>query len=505
MFTMRSAGILMPITALPSPWGIGTLGRSARAFLDFLVESGQTYWQLLPIGPTGYGDSPYQSFSSYAGNPYLIDLDDLAARGLLMPEEYRHLDWGADPARVDYGRLYQNRFAVLQKAVGRLWAGETKEVQAFCEKEADWLADYALFMALKDHFDGKPWQDWPDGLRRRQPDTLAQMAKTLAESIRFWKGVQFLFFAQWERLKRLAAEKGIAIIGDLPIYVAGDSVDVWAHPGQFQMDADLRPTRVAGCPPDGFSADGQLWGNPLFDWKRMRRDGYRWWMRRISFQFRFYDVLRIDHFRGFDSYYAIPVSAQTARNGTWEPGPGLDFFRTMEQTVGQRAIIAEDLGFLTPSVQQLLADTGYPGMKVLEFAFDSRDGGGRVYQPHNYPKNCVAYVGTHDNDTALGWLETADPEDVALAREYLHLDAAEGENWGMMRAIWCSTADCAIVQMQDLLGLGTEARMNTPSTLGSNWQWRARPGFDSEALARRLRRQMQLYERQPQGRKEEPV
>ena len=505
MFYMRSAGILMPITALPSPWGIGTLGMSARSFLDFLVESGQTYWQLLPIGPTGFGDSPYQPFSSYAGNPYFIDLDDLAEMGLLLPEEYQNLDWSPASACVDYGLLYQSRFQVLERAVDRLWAREEKSVQSFCEKEKDWLDDYALFMSLKDHFNGKPWQDWPDDLRRRKTEALEQARKQSEGDIRFWKGVQFLFFEQWDRLKNLAAEKGISIIGDLPIYVAEDSADVWAHPEQFQMDAELHPTRVAGCPPDGFSADGQLWGNPLFHWERMKKDGYRWWMRRVSFQFRFYDVLRIDHFRGFDAYYAIPASAENAKKGTWEPGPGLAFFQAMEKAVGRRSIIAEDLGFLTASVRQLLANTGYPGMKVLEFAFDSRDGGGRVYQPHNYPTNCVAYVGTHDNDTALGWLRTADPEDVALAREYLHLDSAEGENWGMMRAIWSSTADCAIVQMQDLLGLGTEGRMNTPSTLGGNWQWRALPGFDSPALAKRLRRQMELYERLPQGRKGEQI
>ena len=502
---MRSAGILMPITALPSPWGVGTLGRAARAFLDFLVESGQTYWQILPIGPTGYGDSPYQPFSSYGGNPYFIDLDDLARQGLLQKEEYEGLDWGSQPDRVDYSALYRQRFPVLRKAVERLWAGEEEAVREFCQKEARWLEDYALFMALKDRFDGVPWQSWPEGLRRRQPQALEEARGQLAAELKFWKGLQFLFFAQWDSLKALAAEKGISIIGDLPIYVAEDSADVWAHPEQFQMDEQLRPTRVAGCPPDGFSADGQLWGNPLFDWARMEQDGYRWWMERISFQFRFYDVLRIDHFRGFDSYYAIPATAETAKEGAWEPGPGIAFFRSMERVVGQRPIIAEDLGFLTPSVQKLLEDTGYPGMKVLEFAFDSRDGGGRVYQPHNYPAHCVAYVGTHDNDTALGWLSTARPEDVALAREYLHLDPAEGENWGMMRAIWSSAAGCAIVQMQDLLGLGSEGRMNTPSTLGGNWQWRALPGFDSPALARRVRRQMELYERLPEEKGGEAV
>lgn len=376
MFYMRSAGILMPISALPSRWGIGTLGMSARTFLDFLVDSGQSYWQMLPIGPTGYGDSPYQPFSSYAGNPYFIDLDDLAESGLLLPEEYQSLDWSADPVCVDYGLLYQSRFQVLQRAVNRLWIRNKKIVQSFCDKEKDWLEDYALFMSLKDHFKGKPWQQWPEDLRRRQSKALEWARKQLEHDVQFWKGVQFLFFEQWNSLKSLAVTKGISIIGDIPIYVAEDSADVWAHPEQFQMDDELHPTRVAGCPPDGFSADGQLWGNPLFNWQRMKMDGYRWWVRRISFQFRFYDVLRIDHFRGFDAYYAIPSLAKNAKEGTWEPGPGLAFFQTMEKAVGQRSIIAEDLGFLTPSVRQLLEDTGYPGMKVLEFAFDSRDGGG---------------------------------------------------------------------------------------------------------------------------------
>ena len=493
----------MPITALPSPWGIGTLGKDAREFLDFLADSGQTYWQMLPIGPTGYGDSPYQPFSSYGGNPYFIDLDDLWEAGLLERRDYADLDWGTEPGRVDYGLLYQRRFHVLRKAVERLWRAKAEAVGSFCRAEAHWLEDYALFMALKDSFGGAPWQSWPEELRRREPRALVEAGRRLERALRCWKGGQVLFFSQWARLKGLAERKGISIIGDLPIYVAGDSADVWAHPEQFQMDDDLRPTRVAGCPPDGFSADGQLWGNPLFDWERMRKDGYRWWMRRIAFQFRFYDVLRIDHFRGFDSYYAIPASAENAVKGTWEPGPGIAFFQEMEKAVGKKSIIAEDLGFLTPSVQKLLADTGYPGMKILEFAFDSRDGSGRVYQPHNYPAHCVAYVGTHDNDTALGWLATAEPEDAALAREYLHLDPEEGENWGMMRAIWSSAAGCAIVQMQDLLGLGAEGRMNTPSTQGGNWQWRALPGFGSPALARRLRRQMELYERLPNKEKRE--
>ena len=495
---MRSSGILMPITALPSPCGVGTLGADARAFLDFLSEAGQRCWQILPIGPTGYGDSPYQSCSSFAGNPYLIDLEDLRAAGLLLREEYENLNWGNDPARVDYALLYEHRLSVLRRAVARLWAEDHPLLPAlrqFCAEEAWWLEDYALFMALKGRFQGASWSCWPAALKKREQEAMKEAQDELSDELRFWRGVQFLFSVQWRRLRDEAAKRSISLIGDLPIYAAEDSADVWADPGQFQMDETLHPIAVAGCPPDGFSATGQLWGNPLFDWTKMKQDGYRWWIRRIAFQFRFYDVLRIDHFRGFDSYYAIPAGANTAERGSWQPGPGIDFFRTLEQALGKRPIIAEDLGFLTPSVHQLLSDTGYPGMKVLEFAFDSRDGGGRSYQPHNYPRNCVAYVGTHDNDTALGWLQNAAPGDVALAREYLHTDPQEGEGWSMMRAIWSSAAKLTVVQMQDLLELGSEGRINTPSVLGGNWQWRALPGFDSPALAARLRRYMELYER----------
>lgn len=488
----------MPLTSLPSPWGVGTMGACARKFAEFLVQAGQSCWQVLPIGPTGFGDSPYQPFSSFAGNPYLIDLDELCGQGLLEAEEYQELDWGSEPDRVDYGLLYQHRFPVLRKAVERLIRQRPGEVETFCREENWWLEDYALFMALKRKYQDAPWSRWPEELRRREEQALGEAREELKEEILFWKGVQFLFHRQWRELKEQTGKLGIRIIGDIPIYVAEDSADVWAHPEQFQMDENLHPVRVAGCPPDGFSATGQLWGNPLFDWERMRQDGYQWWIRRISFQFRFYDVLRIDHFRGFESYYAIPWGDEDASRGRWEQGPGIEFFRILEQAMGKREIIAEDLGFITPQVHRLLQDTGYPGMKVLQFGFDRRDGGGRLYQPHNYPRNCVAYVGTHDNDTALGWLDHAHPEDVTRARAYLRLNKEEGEGWGMMKALWGSAADCAIVQMQDVLSLGGEARMNTPSTLGNNWQWRALADDFDESLARKLYEQMELYERLPE-------
>ena len=487
----------MPVTSLPSPWGVGTLGAAARHFVDFLAQSGMAVWQVLPVVPTSFGDSPYQSFSTFAGNPYLIDLDDLAAEGLLELDEYVSVPWGDDPERVDYGVLYRERFAVLRRAVARLLAGDRTDFESFCARESAWLDDYALFMALKDAHGGAPWDMWEDGLRLRTPDALAEARAAYAEDVSFWKGVQYLFFRQWDRLHEYAHAAGVQIMGDLPFYVSGDSADVWSRPDQFELDEQLRPCEIAGVPPDAFSAIGQVWGNPLFNWERMRAEGYRWWFERVRAQFKLYDIVRIDHFRGFDSYFAIPAGSDTAAGGRWRTGPGIEFFRMLNDALGPCSIVAEDLGYLTDSVRKLLADTGYPGMKILEFAFDSRDGGGAAYLPFSYPTNCVAYVGTHDNDTALGWLETALPNDVATAREYLHLDPAEGEGWGFMRAIWASPANLAIVQMQDLLDLGSEARINVPSTLGNNWCWRAKPGFDNDELAQRIHRQLELYYRLP--------
>ena len=485
----------MPISSLPSPYGIGTLGAEARKFADFLAAGGQSCWQLLPVGPTSYGDSPYQSFSSFAGNPYFIDLDILAEWGLLEPEEYQFLNWGNDPGQADYELLYKNRFQVLRLAVSRLSRGDKFEMRGTLWG-ADWLEDYALFMALKDKFGGASWLDWPEELRLREPASLALARKELAAEIDFWKWVQHLFFSQWWSLKEYVNQKNISIIGDLPIYVALDSADVWANPDQFQLDENGRPTEVAGCPPDGFSADGQLWGNPLFDWERMKKDGYAWWLKRIAWQFQICDTLRIDHFRGFDSYYAIPYGDATAKNGRWKPGPGIGFFKAVNKALGKKDIIAEDLGFLTPSVHKLLKDSGYPGMKVLEFAFDSRDTGSD-YLPHCYSPHCVVYAGTHDNDTIQGWMASAPKKDVSFAKAYLRLSKREGYHWGMMRSAWASPADLAVMQFQDLLGLGSEARMNIPSTLGNNWKWRALPSTFDEKLSKRLYREMKVYQRLP--------
>lgn len=490
---MRASGVLMHLSSLPSPYGIGTMGRAAREFVDFLAAAGQRYWQILPICPTSYGDSPYQSFSTFAGNPYLIDLDLLAADGLLRREEYADIDWESTPDRVNYGALYRKRWEVLRKACGRLLQAPPAAYADFCAENAFWLPDYALFMALKDEHGGCAWTQWEPALRRRDPASLDAARTRCAGAIGFWQAVQYLFFAQWRALKHYANQKGVFIIGDLPIYVAADSVDVWSAPEAFQLGEDLLPTEVAGCPPDGFSATGQLWGNPLYNWDAMAQNGYAWWVRRIRVLCSTYDVLRIDHFRGFAGYYAIPYGSTDACNGRWRTGPGIALFRAVENALGKRDIIAEDLGFLTDDVRELLRESGYPGMKVLEFAFDSRDGGD--YLPHTYTRHCVVYTGTHDNEPVNGWFDTAPAADTRKAVDYLKLTREEGYHWGMMRAAWASVADLAIVQAQDLLGLGHEARMNVPSTLGTNWCWRALPGAFDDALARKVRHHMELYGR----------
>lgn len=490
---MRTSGVLMPIFSLPSPYGIGTLGKPARRFVDFLAKGGQKYWQILPICPTSYGDSPYQSFSSFAGNPYFIDLSELCREELLTPAECEAYEWGDDVHSVDYGLLYENRYVLLRRAYTRFAKNTPEDFVRFCEEKADWLDDYALFMALKDANRGASWFQWDKKLRFRDAAALAAAGEQYANDIEFYKMLQYLFFKQWSRLKSYANEHGIEIIGDVPIYVAGDSADVWANPKQFYLDRNLMPIEVAGCPPDAFSEDGQLWGNPLFRWGVMKKDGYAWWTKRIKAMASLYDIVRIDHFRGFDSYYAIPAGDDTARNGRWRKGPGMDLFNRLKEQLGELPIIVEDLGFLTPSVHKLLKDSGFPGMKVIQFAFDSREGSD--YLPHNYPKNCVVYTGTHDNDTSLGWCKTAPKDSVKFAKEYLNLTHKEGYNWGLMRAAWSSVADLAIVPMQDIIGLGSEARINTPSTQGGNWKWRATSDQITKKLAKKLRLYMQMYGR----------
>ena len=490
---MRTSGVLMPISSIPSPYGIGTMGKQARKFVDFLVKGGQKYWQILPICPTSYGDSPYQSFSSFAGNPYFIDLEYLCKDKLLTKKECESFQWGSNPKYVDYGIMYESRYALLRKVYARFTKKEPQDFEKFCENEKQWLDDYALFMALKDANGGQAWSNWDKSLRLREKKAMEEATETYSEEIRFYKMLQYLFYQQWNALKTYANEAGIEIIGDVPIYVAGDSADVWAIPDQFYLDENLEPIEVAGCPPDAFSDDGQLWGNPLFRWDVMKKDGYTWWTRRIKAMSELYDIIRIDHFRGFDSFYAIPAKDDTAKNGQWKQGPGMDLFCELEKKLGKLPIIVEDLGFLTPSVHKLLKDSGFPGMKVIQFAFDSREESD--YLPHTYTNHCVVYTGTHDNDTVMGWMKTAPKASVKYAKEYLNLTKEEGYNWGMMRAAWSSVADMAIVPMQDILGLGSEARINTPSTLGNNWKWRATPEQIDAKVAKKLYHYMQMYGR----------
>ena len=481
---MRTAGILMPITSLPSPYGVGTLGQCARDFIQFLHRAGQTYWQILPICPTGYGDSPYQSFSSYAGNPYMIDFDDLKKEGLLQEEEYASISWGDNPARVDYSLLYSHKFSILRIACSRISGVLSERFQTFCKEQNVWLNDYALYMSIKDYYDGQSWQEWPETLQKREKDSLEAIRQELTDEILFWKKVQFLFFYQWDKLKAYAEENNIKIIGDLPIYVSYDSADVWAHPEEFQLDENLCPIEVAGCPPDGFSADGQLWGNPLFNWDYMKETEYQWWVNRIAYQSKIYDVIRIDHFRGLESYWAIPYGDKTARGGKWVKGPGHDFVRAMQECFPDLRLIAEDLGFLTDDVIRLQKDSGWPGMKVLEFAFDSREPSN--YLPHRYIRNCICYSGTHDNETLAQWLAQTSETARAYAAEYLGLTEQEGYAWGILRSGLASVADTFIAQLQDYLGLGAEARMNTPGTAAGNWVWRLLPGQAAARTAARL-------------------
>ena len=489
----RASGILLPISALPSPYGIGTLGKAAYAFADFLHAAGQKYWQLLPLGPTSYGDSPYQSFSTFAGNPYFIDLDLLAEEGLLDKEDLAAADWGNDPRYVDYGKIYEVRFDVLRRAFLRGRERDREAVERF-QAENPWLKNYALYMAVKAHFGMKSWLEWPDeAIRVRAPEAVARYEKELAEDVAFYTYLQYLFFKQWGELREYIHSLGIRIIGDLPIYVAMDSADVWAEPEFFQLGEGNIPTEVSGVPPDYFSADGQLWGNPLYDYDQMRQDGFGWWIRRVEGASRLFDVIRIDHFRGLESYWAVPYGAETAREGRWRKGPGMDLVGVLTQWFHGLDIIAEDLGFLTPEVHQLLRDSGLPGMKVLEFAFDAREPSN--YLPHTYERNCVCYVGTHDNETVMQWREQADRADVTFARKYLGLNEAEGFHWGMIRGGMSSVADTFVAQMQDYLGLGAEGRMNTPGTLGNNWRWRLLPGEASPALARKIRRYAHMYGR----------
>ena len=484
----------MPVSALPSPHGIGTLGKAAYEFVDFLAAAGQSWWQVLPLDPTSYGDSPYQSFSTFAGNPYFVDLDMLCIDGLLERGEIASIDWGEDDTRVDYGKIYENRFAVLALAASRGYSRDKAEIDEFCEQNKGWIGDYALFMALKRHFGMRAWTEWEDeALRLHDASAVEAARREYAADIRLFTYIQFLFFKQWNALREYAREKGVGIIGDLPIYVAMDSADVWADPKSFQLDERGFATDVSGVPPDYFSEEGQLWGNPLYNWDAMKADGYGWWIRRIEGASRLYDIIRIDHFRGFESYWAVPSGETTAKNGRWVKGPGMDLIGVLTSWFPNIQFIAEDLGFLTPEVQQLLRDSGFPGMKVLEFAFDSREPSD--YLPHTYAPNCVCYAGTHDNPPVMEWREEAAQEDIAFAEQYLGLNDAEGFHWGVLRGGLSSVAALFVAQMQDYLGLGADSRMNVPGKAGGNWQWRMRRGQIDAALTERIAECARIYGR----------
>ena len=510
---MRESGILMPVSSLPGPYGIGCFGAEALKFVDFLAAAGQHIWQLLPLSPTGYGDSPYQSCSAFAGNPYFIDLDALKADGLLTAAQLKAEPWGTDPLSVDYGTLYTSLYKVLRAAYAawrEKYAGRfgcvhyyPDDYYAFTLTNESWLNDYALYMALKTANGMKSWAEWPREYRLRDAGALAEFAAGQEEEIGFWKFLQYEFAVQWKKVKDYANEKGIKILGDIPIYVSADSVDAWVGGELFELDAQGGFARVAGCPPDYFSADGQLWGNPLYNWPYHKQTGYAWWVRRVRHALGIYDLLRIDHFRGFDTYWAIPAGSPTARTGKWENGPGMDLFRALEAALGKLPIIAEDLGDLVPSVRKLLADSTFPGMKVLQFAFG---GGDNEYLPHNHVKNSVVYPGTHDNTTLTDWWVNAAPaKEKANAAAYLHLTPCkptakevaavrtDAARTALLRAALGSVADRAIIPMADWLGLGAQAHLNTPGKLGGNWAWRAAAGFDTAQLAGRIEAECAVY------------
>ena len=504
---MRRCGMLLPVASLPSRYGIGAFSKEAYEFIDQLKEAGQQVWQILPLGPTSFGDSPYQAFSAFAGNPYFIDLEALIQEGLLTKEECDRADFGNNPGYIDYSKLYENRFSLLKIAYERWksvsFAGTPQErrLEAVHGKAGELLRretrEYCFYMALKDHFQSRSWDLWDEEIRTRRPEALARYEQLLSDEIGFYEFQQIKFEEQWKKLKAYANSQGIQIMGDIPIYVAFDGADSWARPELFQFDGDMRPKAVAGCPPDAFSATGQLWGNPLYDWEYHQKTGYQWWMKRMEYCFALYDLVRVDHFRGFDEYYSIPYGQDTAVNGKWEQGPGIEIFRRMEEYFGKKElpIIAEDLGFLTPSVYRLLEETGFPGMKVLEFAFE--EGGRSPYLPHNYTQNCVVYTGTHDNDTLAGWYKAMDIEQKEFSIEYLgnSLTPVDQVHWDFIRLALRSVAELAVIPVQDYLGLGTEARTNEPSTIGKNWRWRLLKGQLDEKTLRRCRKLAEAYGR----------
>ena len=493
----------MHISSLPGKYGIGKLGKEAYDFVDFLVKSKQSCWQILPVSPTSYGDSPYQSFSVHAGNPYFIDFEALKDEGYLDDGDLSGIDWGSDPTQVDYSAVYENTFAVLRKAHKRFRKKTEKGFRKFVLANKDWLYSYGLFMALKNAHSGKAWYEWEDSLRMCKPKAIKAAAKEHADKIDFWCFLQYKYYQQWEKLKKYANSNGIRIIGDIPIYVAYDSVEVWEHPELFYLDKEKKPIEVAGCPPDVFSEDGQLWGNPLYRWDYIEKKKFRWWVERIQAASQIYDTVRIDHFRGFESYYCIPYGAKNARKGQWRKGPDMKLFKEISKQLGNVDIIAEDLGFLTKKVTKMLDASGYPGMKVLEFAFGS--GADNGYLPHNFKNtNSICYTGTHDNETVAGWIKNADKKTAEHCKQYLGVKTDAEVPWAMIRLCWSSISQTAVAQMQDILCLDNSARMNTPSTLGDNWKWRLADFSElNSELAQKLADLTRLYARCPEEKQEQ--
>lgn len=491
----RGSGIIMHIASLPGKYGIGTFGKEAYEFADFLKKAGQRYWQILPLGQTSYGDSPYQSFSAFAGNPYFIDFDILEKDGLLNKEDYNAINFGDNAEVIDYALIFTEKMKILRLAYENSKKNKLDKLETFEKAEAFWLDDYALFMAIKANFNLKSSQTWDDDIRSRKEKTLNEYREKLTDEIQYWKFLQYEFFKQWTNIKDYVNKLGIEIIGDIPIYVAEDSADLWSNPKMFLLDEEtLKPIKIAGCPPDAFSETGQLWGNPIYDWKYIEENDYKWWIDRIRQSLKLYDVIRIDHFRGFEAYWAVPYGNNTAENGKWIKGPEMKLFNAIKKELGNINIIAEDLGLLTEETISFREETGFPGMKVLAFAFSGQSK--NTYLPHNYEKNSVAYTGTHDNDTVRGWIETTgNKNEIKNAIEYLNLTEEEGNNWGFIRGIWSSVAHTSIALMQDFLNLGNEARINLPSTMGNNWCWRAKDSVFTSELANKIYRLTKIFGR----------
>jgi len=487
----RSSGILMHISSLPGAYGIGDFGKEAYEFVDFLVKSKQKNWQILPLGVTGYGDSPYQCFSAFAGNPYFIDLNEFIEKGYLNEEDIRNYPLEKDSEKIDYGLLYENKMSLLKIAYNNSKKVLKEKLKEFYIKNKDWLREFSLFMAIKFDQDNKSWLDWDREYKIFNSKEVLSFEKDNQDEIYFWIFTQYFFTKQWKKLKDYTNNKGINIIGDLPIYVAEDSSDLWSNPELFNLDEKLYPITVAGVPPDSFSDLGQLWGNPIYDWEAIEKDEYKWWIKRIKHSFHQVDILRIDHFRGFESYWELDYGSKDAVNGKWVKGPGMKLFNKIKAELGDLNIIIEDLGYNTPEVKELVKGVGFPNMKVLQFSFNPNDESD--YLPHNLNRNSVVYTGTHDNNTIKSWFDTMSKEEFEYVSKYLKLDCNEGFNWGIIRGAWASTSKLAIAPIQDFLNLGDKGRMNTPGITEDNWTWRIDKKKLREELAKRIRSLTELY------------